>query len=359
MRVYANVGLILAGFVILNEILFLAAPALAYAIFGPTEVTGFLTRAKGVFLEPSEAALYLLPPLVYFYLKRRYAPLVTILIATLVTFSGLTYISLSMALLMIIYLDKGKPLKFLLLPIFALLIVLVASSSPQIVQRVDDIVGLNISSEINFREMNSSLATIVMNAMVAMDSLVNSYFLGIGFGNFEYGFNQNAWMHFPAGYVDEEGMFWNRGTGGGLLVRVTAELGVIGLATLAYVLYREIKAYAALRGLPSHGSDNYGDVQAYVITSIVMFVVSLLRKDALTNVHLFIFLAGALMLRTGLASRQSLSVDHLSRKRASLRFRRSLADEEFDGLGSDSSRSFGSAANLPSNTPASKRWTHM
>ena len=302
MRIYAYMGLILAGSVIVNEIAFVVTPALSAEVFGQTESLGFLTRATGFLQEPSEAALYLLPPFIYFLQRKKYALLAFILLASLLTFSTLTYSSLAFGFLLIIYMDKRKPLKILLLPLFALGITFVASFSPQIMARVHDVLGLRLFAGVDFRDMDSSLATLVMNAMVAKDSIINSHFLGIGFGNFEYGFNEYAWLHFPPGYVDEEGLFWNRATGGSLLVRVTAELGVIGLVTIAYVLYGQIKAYAFVRGLPRQKMSYYTDVQAYVVTSIGMFSICLLRKDALANVSVFIFLAGALMLQIRPAS---------------------------------------------------------
>lgn len=293
--VYAKLGVVHAIFLILNETIYLASHSLSFAVFGETESMSLVTRATGLFLEPSEAALYLVPALVYYFIKRHYALFSVIFVAMIATFSSLTYIALVLSLLLAMYLRRASLANLSLSILLVFFIFAAATTSPQIVARVDTIFNVVDAWDLDFNSYNSSIATVLMNSLVAKDSLFGSNFVGIGFGNFEYAFNRYAGDYFPAGY-DGEGLFWNRNTGGSLFIRVAAELGGVGIAILVYVLYRLLKAYHAVRRSSIDKLAHGVGQQVYIISSIVIFVICLLRKDSLTNVHLFIFLVGALML---------------------------------------------------------------
>ncbi len=292
-EVFAKACLFHACFVLLNQVLYIVSPERSIQLFGDIDPISFLTRARGLLIEPSEAALYLSPALIYYFLKRDYLQYLIVFLAMVVTFSSLTYMAIALAVVLVILMRRLRPMSAFTLGMVALILFVAAVTSPQIADRVDTIARIDMRDP-DFENYNSSVATILMNSIVAVDSLFGSAFLGVGFGNFEYGFNMYAEQYFPSKYIGE-GLFWNRNTGGSLLVRAVAELGLLGLATIGYVLYRLGRAYLALRKFPR---DKEGLVarQAYVVSAIVVFAICLLRKDSLTNVHMLVLIVGTLRL---------------------------------------------------------------
>lgn len=311
-RLYAKVGLILAIFVILNQCLYIVSPNLSYTIFGVTEITSIFTRAKGLFLEPSEVAIYLTPALVYYSLNRHHKYSSIILVAMIATFSTLVYFAIVLSFLFISYLLRVSASNWARFAIVGALLFAVATTSEQIVSRFDSVARFMSASSIEFEDYNSSIATVIMNSIVAKDSLFDTYFLGMGFGNFEYGFNLFAKNYFPAGYDDTWGLFWNRNTGGNLIIRLTAELGIFGILLMLYVLVRAFKAYFHCR---SKGIDGEfvcsRNLQAFIISAVVILLICLLRKDSVTNVHLAIFLVGMLMFAKKKRVTSGSQIEHL------------------------------------------------
>lgn len=294
MRVYAKWGLVLAFFVLLNEMTYIASPALSVTLFGAGEaVSSFVTRASGLFLEPSDAALYLTPPLIYYFMKGQRRWFLVVLLAMLATFSSLTYAAAVLSILLIVYL-RASAVNFAVSALAAGVVIWAAASSPEIMDRAATVASVVGGTELDFYSYNSSVATIVMNSLVARDALLDTHMLGVGFGNFEHAFNAYAPNYFPEAYSGE-GLFWNRATGGSLVIRVTAELGAVGVVIVALVLYRLFRAYYVARRL-AWRAPGRAEAQSFVIATVVIFVICILRKDSLTNIHLFIFLLGALML---------------------------------------------------------------
>lgn len=295
-RIYAKVGVLFSVLIWINELLYVISPAISKSVFGYTEAVGMMTRGQGIFLEPSEAALYLTPALAYFFFKRDWHYSLLVFSAMLMTFSSLTYIAILLCFLLFSLNRKLNFLNFAALNLTIAIVAVAAVATPQIIERFSMLAGVTGNTSIDFQNYNASVASVIMNAVVAKDSLLGSNFIGIGFGNFLYGFNTYAASYFPPGYSGE-GLFWNRETGGSLLIRVTAELGVIGIAVVFYLLYSLGKSYASVRQRNRTAHAITAEMRAYIVTAIVMFVISLLRKDSVTNVHLFIFVMGALMNR--------------------------------------------------------------
>ncbi len=201
-------------------------------------------RAAAIFAEPSACATFLLPSvfLSIYHFIGRYNHLtceflsrrVSILLISglLVTFSSVGYLGL-LAALGVIFLEYKHTLKQVGVLVVALAAVVGLYCNINVFKmRVDD--TLNILFTGNFQNVNLSSQTIYLNAIVAWESFLNTFGFGGGLGSHGISYQKYVTSVNATGV----NLFLNQTDANSLFSRVLSELGLIGLISVFYFLFK-------------------------------------------------------------------------------------------------------------------------
>ena len=286
-KCYLLASILLSIAVFIESVLFLISPEIHDAYFKVGEVNWLFVRASGLLGEPSDLALFLPQGLFIALCYRKLWHSVAILFSIILSSSFLTIIGLIVAILLFLLREsKGKwPISKTIFSIIVggFLIIAVPSLSDRVLNIIAGYDGLlGGSIEINFEVMAGTVATIVMNLLVAKSALIETFGIGYGFGNFSLAHS----VYFPT-FVprdwDGVNLFYNQKGGGSILIRAATEMGALGVFGLIFVLTKLYQRYssALINSLQTPGQARVRIT--YFGLCVITFTVYVIRKDSWFN----------------------------------------------------------------------------
>jgi hypothetical protein len=288
-QVYYYCALVFAMSLLIEEAIYIGAPSLRpmlYAILRNNGATvGPLLRASGFLAEPSQAGV-LLTPAIYLAAARQKRSDLTILgFASALTFSSLALMSLVVTALITLRLGMWR-LKMRWLVIATCMLAGVALLPPiqsrfgALYMGVAIVASGALPTMRDYLTFGGTVATLVLNALVAVHAVWATHFVGVGFGAFS-----DAFSLYAGGLIDLTTaggrLFYSQRGGGSLFVRILAELGVVGAALIVWAISR---VNLCVRRVREHSRWDASylrlpSVQGFVLGVIVCSVYAL-RKEA-------------------------------------------------------------------------------
>ena len=290
LHIYCKAAVFLALSVILQEIVYLL---LGVDLVGSGKVGPFI-RVCGLVAEPSQIAIFIVPALLYTFIWKCHNQSFLLILAAIFSFSALAYASLLVVfLLYFIFLNRGVRCNLKAVLYFLVFICLLFSAviSPEVNIRLKklaeapQILGHNDITLPEYQELNGSVATLLFNANVAWQTMADSKGLGVGFGAFRYAFDNQA--HKLIDIEKVQGLFYNRLSGGSLLIRCATELGWVGIIVLFLLLFSICRRYIKLTSIYNCG--NKKNLCAATGIFLVIYLMFIIRKDMWLNFPLSLF----------------------------------------------------------------------
>lgn len=292
LKVFELGAIILSMFIIFENI----AHALYGINFYATELIGPFVKARGILREPSEAAILISPAILCTLIWKEKLKTIVLVAGVVFSFSALAMISMIAAfgLYMVFSFKRGHYISSFF---FAVLIlgasILVILLIPTFQSRVDsallapDVVASSDADINDYKNLNGSVATLVLNSQVATLSLLSTYGFGVGFGNYRSAFNDFAPSIIDIGSI--EGLFYNRNSGGSLLVRSIAEMGFWGPSLFIIFAIWAYRRFVLCSKLANYSKYIVPNVVAWGIGLTVMLTF-MIRKDMWFSWNLSFFL---------------------------------------------------------------------
>ena len=248
-----------------------------------------LLRVNSLLREPAHFGAVLIPAFFVSVLslyKRKYGFInkkqcVLIILSTILTFSGTTYIGILVSLVLIFVKKINSKITLRGLAIAMALCFLAYAYLPGIKLRVDD--SVRVFGSFQKEEiLHSNLSTFALasNAFITIQSLKNNFLIGSGLGSHELSYNK----YFPnitTVDVRSIGLLQiNAKDASSLFLRVLSETGIVGLIIIIIFLY---KSYINRRKY---------DFNSMVIINhsiLILFILRLLRNGHYFSDGLFFF----------------------------------------------------------------------
>jgi len=167
--------------------------------------------------------------LLHLYIKKKYAFL--IIIAYLSTFSSLGYIVLILTIFSIIRMRMKSILLFLF---FAILGYIFLINNANYMYRVDGFLTLFNDEDMSVAKMNMSIWAMYSNMIIAFNNFTEYFPIGVGMANHATSFDQYSYL---LNHVTNlRGIILMKEGAGGLMLRITSEVGFIGILSIFYFL---------------------------------------------------------------------------------------------------------------------------
>jgi hypothetical protein len=291
LKAYYMAACFLAVVLIIEAILYFVSGINMY----DTSTLGPFVRARGFLTEPSEAAVLIAPAVLIGLIWQRGYQVYLLILAAILTFSSLTYLSLLIVFFMyLVFQIKQNSKKTKRTLLMFLVVFLVVVISPNVQERVGQMtmgsgfVG-NFSEELSsYQEVAGSAATLIFNANIAWKTIEDTNGLGVGFGAFRFAFDKYSGSIINLDRV--EGLFYNRAGGGNLTIRVITELGLLGGIGLLFFVWSVYKSYGLSIKQGNYGRVNQATVASIGVTFVVLLVF-IIRKDMWFSFYLILFLS--------------------------------------------------------------------
>lgn len=292
--IYFKAACLLAVSVFLEEFSYLF---FAYNIRHAGFVGPFI-RASGLLTEPSQLAVLVAPAILYGLIYNFRVLVFLLVISVIISFSSLAYVAVLVTFfLYFIFLEGGGRRSWVKRIVLSLSFVIMLAgviSSPNVQKRLGqlslacNLLGNKNATLAEYQKAAGTASTLIFNTNIALMSIENTYGLGVGFGSFRVAFNK-----YSGDLIDLDGIggpFYNRSSGGNLLIRSLAETGVIGVSALLLLLLLVSVRYKKITSedLP------FCLKQRLCISSgtfLIVLVVFLLRKDMWFGFYLMLFVS--------------------------------------------------------------------
>lgn len=183
-----------------------------------------------------------------------------IIAAYICTFSGVAY-SGAFIMLLVLWLKKGVSLKKIILPITILaLSVFAYIKIPDIQIRMDDTIKIFSDNTVQSSSVNLSTYTYYSNYTVVQKTIKNTYGLGSGLGSYQLDYERYK----PSDW-NGSGMHLNNEDANSGFMRILAEIGIIGIILVLYLL---IKCFP--KGI--------GPLNGYSVAILCLIIMILIRQ---------------------------------------------------------------------------------
>ena len=257
---------------------------------------GFV-RAHGLMMEPSQASLILPPATFLALMSRRYLLVWMFILAIVISFSALTYMGLAAALTVYVYLTQKVralwiagvgiailPLAYLVDPVWERIV---------LAMRLPEYVVMTAADARTIQQdLMGSLGSLVLAVRVAIVDFGSNFYLGAGLGNFSAG-AEHVVGGFSSSAVrdlsESTALFTKVNSGGGLLIRILGEFGVLGALAIIFFVLRVAASLSDARNLVISDLRFRADwrVQMIGLFAIVFFPY-LVRKDIYLSIYLLV-----------------------------------------------------------------------
>ena len=293
-RAYLTIARIIAVSILFEQLVFIAAGYevldLVFLPLGGVSVNyvvNGILRASGVLYEPSQVGL-LLPPALYLAIKLGDRKSMGWIIAGIIgSFSGLAFAGTAI----VVFLAYFSLRHFARFVPFILLFVAVASVSNVVQDRFEKITSIvvqeSMSDELDTNEINAlqgSVGGLFVNALVMVQGLRDSPLIGHGLGSFAVLFPE----YLGSTIQDSSSLeMLYPGQGKSLLIRILFEYGLLGISLFVFFFSRRwLSLFRNMHTLAD------GNLRLYwAVTSIVFFIISMIRKDAYVSFYIWFFFA--------------------------------------------------------------------
>lgn len=289
-------AIILSLAIIAENIIYIIFGALIY----PTEIVGPFVKARGILTEPSQAAVWISPVLLVTLIQKRKATTFLLLTGIFLSFSSLALIAMLFSILLYAAYNAKRNNRKLAIAKFILPISILASLTfalPTFQDRVSsailstDIIASETNEIAEYQSLGGSVATLALNFRVAIESLFDTYGLGVGFGNFRLAFERYAST--ITNIDSTEGLFYNQTSGGNLLIRSLAELGLLGPLIIIFFSIHLYRNYSKSSNLAKFS--NKDEVVSVTLGVVLIYLaVFAIRKDMWFSFNFSIAIAMAI-----------------------------------------------------------------
>lgn len=282
--------------IIAENLIYIISGALIYH----TEIVGPFVKARGILTEPSQAALWISPALLITLIQKRKMTSILLLTAIFLSFSSLALIAMLFSILLYATFYAKRNNKKLVIAKFILPVSILASLAfalPTFQDRINssilsiDIIASEKKEIGEYQSLGASVATLALNFEVATESLSDTYGLGVGFGNFRLAFERYASTITNIDSV--EGLFYNQTSGGNLLIRSLAELGLLGPLI---IIFSSIYLYRNYSKSSDLAKFNYQEEIVSLTLGVVLIYLAAfaIRKDMWFSFNFSIVIAMAI-----------------------------------------------------------------
>ncbi|KFI22826.1 hypothetical protein [Nitrosococcus oceani] len=301
-KAYYKAALIISWSVLLEQLLYQLWPGIGdtviYDYMPLYDEMGFMIRAHGLMMEPSQLAL-VIPPALYLSLEQKSKKGILLFSAALVSsMSMLAFIGAIVALF--IYFSRERKIGFRSLAVFlgalivGLSIVIVSDPVKDRIAAISKAASY-ISKDMPMvkelhRELGGTVGALMVNFRAALMALIETGGLGVGLGKFGVAFDE--YVYWEWGITKQEVkekyniLFHNVETSGSIFLRSVAELGVLGILLwiLTALWMSKIIAFIWKRDMPDGGDS--GIRRKAIAMAFIIMIPYILRKDGYFNIYL-------------------------------------------------------------------------
>ncbi|MBB5223568.1 hypothetical protein HNP73_003522 [Amaricoccus macauensis] len=241
-RKYYAVAVYFSIFAFVQEAFWLAGSTIlfAWALIGKT--SGSLLGVVGLSSEPSNFAVALMPA-VYFalykilVLRKITLGAVAVIAAQLLTLSALGYMGIIASILLILPTLARRRLLFFTLasPFILYLVISMISVDVFAVRFADTLEVLRDKSALKPYDVNLSTYTLLVNYYITKSAFFDNYYLGTGIGSYYEIYSRYIGGFEVPSYLE---ILPGNNSASSFLLKVTAEMGIVGLALSIFFLVR-------------------------------------------------------------------------------------------------------------------------
>ncbi len=247
-RIYLKMACIVAAIGIFQEISFLTGFRYGYdyKVFLPNirctgTVMGML-KITSILQEPAHFGAVMAPAMFVsilniikngkYFISKKISFL--ILISTLLSFSLVTYIGITVAVILIMF--NYQKARFI--AVCAIILFTFAFLSyrylPDIRIRTDDVLAV-MNNKVSLEKVNPSTFSFWSNVLVARKNFINNPLFGAGLGRYQMSYDRYITQ---VTHVDEFTSLLNRTDAGSLFLRLISETGLFGIILFFYFIFR-------------------------------------------------------------------------------------------------------------------------
>ncbi len=286
LKYYLNVAVFMSSLNIIQQFSYLVNVGTIYNFEGllpnwRLSISANLYRAHALFSEPSHYALALVPA---FFMaaysiidrKRKIVPLyysVIIVLGYIFTFSGVAFLGIFFSFLLI-SIDNLRFKSIVYRVLIGFIIILILYNLPSIKKRV--LQSLQVIFKVSSTEkVNLSTLTLLNNVYITLKSFKDHPILGYGLGTYEKVYEKySKTLTIPITEL-------NKKDANSLFLRITAELGIMGIIIVLIFIFRTLKP-----------KKKFLNIKSYLINraSMVYILLRFIRAGNYANIGLWLFI---------------------------------------------------------------------